>query len=132
MAITAYLYYQDVRAALKWLAKAFGFKRYGPSNSGPDGRIFHAAMQFGDGIVMMGDPGPKYRTSKRAMHRTHCLHVDVDDVDRHCAKARRAGARIVAEPTDTPFERRYAAEDPEGHHWYFAQPVRRGRTRQRR
>lgn len=29
MAITPYLYYEDVNAALKWLTKAFGFKPYG-------------------------------------------------------------------------------------------------------
>jgi uncharacterized glyoxalase superfamily protein PhnB len=130
VAITAYLYYQDVRSALKWLTKAFGLKRYGPSNTGRDGEIVHAAMQFGDGIVMMGDPGPKYKSSKRTMHRTHCLHVDVDDVDRHCARARRAGARIIAKPEDTPYgARRYGAEDLEGHYWYFAQPIKANRRR---
>jgi uncharacterized glyoxalase superfamily protein PhnB len=128
MAITAYLYYQDVRSALKWLTKAFGFRRYGPSNT-RDGKIVHAAMQFGDGIVMLGDPGPKYKSSKQTMHRTHCLHVEVDNVDRHCARARRAGAKIIAEPSDTPFERRYGAADLEGHYWYFAQPVSRHRDR---
>lgn len=29
VAITPYLYYKDLGAALKWLTKAFGFKRYG-------------------------------------------------------------------------------------------------------
>lgn len=130
MAITAYLYYQDVRSALKWLTKAFGFKRYGPSNK-RDGKIVHAAMEFGEGIVMMGDPGPKYKSSTRTMHRTHCLHVDVDDVDAHCARAKRAGVRIIAELADTPFERRYGVEDLEGHHWYFAQPIKRTRGRRR-
>jgi PhnB protein len=129
VAITAYLYYQDVRSALKWLSKAFGFKRSGPSNT-RDGKIVHAAMQFGDAMVMMGDPGPKYRTSKRTMHRTHCLHVSVGDVDAHYARARRAGARIIAELEDTPFgARRYGAEDLEGHHWYFSQPVGTDRRR---
>jgi len=128
VAITAYLYYQDVRAALKWLSKAFGFKRSGPTNA-RGGKIVHAAMEFGGGVVMMGDPGPRYKSSKRTMHRTHCLHVDVEDVDAHHARAKRAGARIIAELADTPFERRYGAEDLEGHHWYFAQPVRRPRTR---
>ena len=42
MAITAYLYYQDVRAAVKWLDRAFGFKRYGPSSK-RNGEVVHAA-----------------------------------------------------------------------------------------
>lgn len=47
------------------------------------------------------------------------------DVDAHCARARAAGARIVAEPTDQFYgDRTYRAADPEGHHWVFAQHVR--------
>ena len=28
---------------------------------GPDGKINHAEMKFGDDLIMMGYPGPKYR-----------------------------------------------------------------------
>ncbi len=48
MAITPYLLYEDVAGALKFLSKAFGFKTYGESYKGPDGKINHASMQFGD------------------------------------------------------------------------------------
>ena len=48
----------------------------------------------------------------------------VEDVDAHCARAREAGAEIAEEPNDQPYgDRRYAAEDPEGHLWYFATPL---------
>lgn len=57
--ITPYLCYQDVTAAMKWLAKAFGFKRYGVQMKSPDGTVIHAAMQVRDGIFMMGAPGGK-------------------------------------------------------------------------
>jgi uncharacterized glyoxalase superfamily protein PhnB len=46
--------------------------------------------------------------------------VVVADLDAHCARARRAGARIVREPVDTDYgSRDYAARDPEGNLWSF-------------
>jgi uncharacterized glyoxalase superfamily protein PhnB len=133
VAITPYLYYQDAGAALKWLARAFGFKRYGRRMMGADGRINHAAMQFGDATFMMGCPGPKYRNPKRLGQATQSLYVNVADVDTHFARAQRAGARILEEPADTEYgHRRYGAEDPEGHQWYFAQELAKRKRTSRR
>ena len=137
MAITPYLLYEDVGGALKFLAKAFGFRKYGPENKGPDGKVNHAAMQLGDDeIIMMGHPGPKYKNPKRLGGVTQNLYVNVDDVDKHFARAKKAGAVILEEPADTFYgHRRYGAADPEGHHWYFAQEIKkpspsgRGRAR---
>ena len=39
MAITPYLYYEDVGRALRFLAKAFGLRKYGIQMRGPDGKI---------------------------------------------------------------------------------------------
>jgi hypothetical protein len=61
MSITPYLYYQDVAGALKFLAEAFGFRKYGVQMRRPDGKINHAEMKFGDDLIMMGYPGSKYR-----------------------------------------------------------------------
>ena len=125
MAITPYLFYGDVGGALKWLAKAFGFRKCGPVMSRPDGKINHASMKFGDGLIMMGYPGPKYKNPKQLGHATQNLYVNVDDVDKHFARARKAGAKILEEPTNTFYgHRRYGAEDPEGHQWYFAQEIK--------
>jgi uncharacterized glyoxalase superfamily protein PhnB len=57
---------------------------------------------------------------------TQRIHVRIDrDIDEHCERARRAGARIEMEPADQFYgDRTYMAVDPEGHHWTFAQPVR--------
>ena len=122
--ITPYLYYEDVAAMLKWLAGAFGL-RESFRMDGPDGKVAHAEMRLGDGVVMMGRPGPDYRNPNRLGGLTQSLHVYVDDVDAHFAHARRAGAKVIAEPADQFYgDRRYAAEDPEGHQWFFAQHVR--------
>jgi uncharacterized glyoxalase superfamily protein PhnB len=134
MAITPYLYYEDVNAALKWLAMAFGFKPYGARNTGPDGKIDHAAMQYGDAIVMMGRPAPKlkYRNPRRLGQATQSLYVNVEDVDEHFQRAKRAGATILEESAETGYGHlRYGAEDSEGHQWYFAQELKT-RARRRR
>ncbi len=124
MAITPYLYYEDVAAALTFLSKAFGFKKFGASMTGSDGKVQHAAMKLDDALVMMGYPGPDYRNPRRLGEATQSLYINIDDVDKHCERARRAGAKIIEAPKDTAYgARRYGAEDPEGHHWFFAQDI---------
>lgn len=130
MAITPYLYYEDVAAAMKWLRKAFGFRNYGQKMSGPDGKVNHAAMQIGDAVFMMGCPGAKYKGPRRLGQSTQSLYVTIDDVDRHFERARKAGAKILEEPTDTFYgHHRYGAEDLEGHEWYFAQEIKKKAAR---
>lgn len=132
MAITPYLYYEDVGGALKFLAKAFGFERYGQQMKGEDGKVNHAAMQLGDDIIMMGYPGPKYKNPRRLGQTTQSLYVNVDDVDAHFARATKAGARIIEEPADQFYgDRRYTAEDPEGHQWAFAEKIKTPSARRR-
>ena len=54
------------------------------------------------------------------------IYVYVDEeVDAVCERARSAGAQITEEPTDQEYgERRFTAEDLEGHVWYFARPIK--------
>jgi uncharacterized glyoxalase superfamily protein PhnB len=93
--------------------------------AGPDGKTNHAEMELADGVIMMGCPGPEYQNPKRIGHVTQQLYVYVDDVDKHFEHAKEAGATIFEEPQDQFYgDRRYGAEDLEGHHWSFAQHVR--------
>ncbi len=125
MAITPYLLYEDVGAALEWLSKAFGFRKFGAPMTRPDGKINHAAMKLGDDLIMMGYPGPRYKNPKRLGHSTQSLYINIDDVDKHFARAKKAGAKMLARPANTAYgARRYGAEDPEGHQWYFAQELK--------
>ena len=122
--ITPYLLYEDVDGALDWLTRAFGFRER-MRIPGTDGKSSHAEMEYEDGIVMMGCPGPQYQNPKRVGQVTQNLYVYVDDVDKHFEKAKKEGATILEEPKDQFYgDRRYGAVDPEGHHWYFAQHVR--------
>jgi len=125
------LSYQDPQAALKWLERAFGFEtsmlimgRSGVYRADE----FHAEMRFGDGVVMIGGEWDKNLKSPKSaggvMSQTVHVHLD-EDIDAHCQRARAAGARILAEPSDQFYgDRTYRAADPEGHIWSFAQTVR--------
>lgn len=124
--VSPMLWYQDVAAALEWLAKSFGFEKR-MSIPGPDGSIMHAEMGLADGLIMLGPESEERETASptRLAGVNQSLYVYVDDVDAHCAQARAAGARIGDEPTDMFWgDRVYGARDCEGHHWSFAQKVR--------
>ena len=124
MTVTPCLLYEDVATALEFLSRAFDFTetlRY----DDPAGYVSHAEMRHGDSVIMLGDPGPSYRGPIRLGATTVQLHVQVDDVDALCARARKAGAQITRELEDQPYgERNFSATDPEGHVWTFGQTLR--------
>lgn len=122
--VTPYLLYQDVAAAIEWLGRAFGFEerlRFADES----GVVTHAELTLGDGEVFLGHPGPEFKSPKELGAFTHLVHVYVEDVDAHHARAVEAGAPILGELADTPYgDRRYDTEDLEGHRWSFAQVLR--------
>jgi uncharacterized glyoxalase superfamily protein PhnB len=129
------LSYEDVTAAIDWLGMAFGFREQGDRHMDEQGRVIHAELELDGGVVMLGWPGPDYRSPAR--HAESCeqarrwlatpwvvdgVLVTVDDVDRHCERAKAAGASILRQLEDQPFGRLYSAADLEGHRWMFLQP----------
>lgn len=124
------LTYQDPLAALKWLERAFGFdtSMLIMGQSGYRADEFHAEMRFGDSVIMVGGEWTEQHKSPKSAGgiTTQTIHVHLDeDVDAHCARARAAGASILAEPSDQFYgDRTYRAVDPEGHIWTFGQTVR--------
>lgn len=132
------LYYRDAAAAIDWLCKAFGFT-VRLRVEGEGGSIVHSELEYGDGLIMVGQEeaeGAPPRFARRRLSplsapgNSQDLMVYVDDVDAHCATARAAGATIYAEPEvhdygeDYWADRSYGAMDPEGHHWWFTQRLR--------
>jgi len=112
------LTYPDVRAAVDWLTEVFGF-----TERVRIGEAHRSQMHAGGGGVIVAD----VRGARRPPYPgrvTHSVMVRIDDVQAHCARARRHGARIVDEPTDFPYgERQYAAEDLAGHLWTFSETI---------
>ncbi len=122
--VTPYLLYEDLSNTIDWLVKAFGLTER-MRISAPDGTANHAEMVLVDGLIMMGQPGGDYQNPTHSGHVSNQIYVYVDDADAHYAQAKAAGAKILEEPNDTFYgDRRYGAEDCEGHHWYFATHVR--------
>jgi uncharacterized glyoxalase superfamily protein PhnB len=117
------LRYRDAPAAVTWLAEAFGFEErlVVPTE---DGRIAHAQMTYGTGMVMFGSiwDDDMNVTTPQALSgaSTHGIYVIVEDPDAHHARAVAAGAEIVRELRDEDYgSRGYSARDPEGHLWHF-------------
>ena len=86
-------------------------------------------------MISLGDAKAEvrpWRKSPKALDgaNTQTLCVYVDDVDAHCERARKAGAKIVQEPETHDYgddywsDRSYECIDLEGHHWWFMQRMR--------
>ncbi len=119
----AFLNYDDAGAAVDWLEQAFGFER-SSVHEGPNGKIAHAELRFGDGMVMLGPAGPNgfgLKTPKELGAVNQGVYVIVDNgIDAHHERALAAGAEIVREPNDTDYDsREYMARDLEGNLWSF-------------
>jgi uncharacterized glyoxalase superfamily protein PhnB len=116
------LRYRDAAAAIAFLRDALGFVEHA-TYPGEGGRIEHAEMLFGNGMVMLGsarEDGQGWLTAAEAGGFTQTNYVIVEDVDGHCARARAAGAEVTMAPRDESYGGRgYAVRDPEGNLWYF-------------
>jgi uncharacterized glyoxalase superfamily protein PhnB/DNA-binding XRE family transcriptional regulator len=122
-AIQPVLIYEDSKAAFAWLQKAFGFSSR-EKVVDDDGQVVHGELVLGQGVVMVTRAGGKARwVSPKSGKATGFLYVYVDDVEQHFAKAKKAGAKIVAELEVSYGQKRYRCLDPEGHEWCFSQEV---------
>lgn len=120
------LFYQDPRAAIEWLQKAFGFELTMLLEDA-DGGVAHSQLSFGDSVVMIGAEWSQDHKSPKSLggKNTQTVSLQIDgDIEAHCARARAAGADIHAEP-ETQFygDRTYRCRDPEGHIWNVSQTV---------
>jgi uncharacterized glyoxalase superfamily protein PhnB len=136
--MSASVFYDDPKAAIDWLCRAFGFELK-LKVEGDDGTLHHSELCFGEGLVMVSgssgsEPWQKIYSSPRALGGkvTQALALFVDDVDAHHARAVAAGATIVREPSTSDYgedywvDRSYGALDPEGQLWWFMQRMRTG------
>ena len=118
------LRYRNASAAIDWLCKAFGFekKMVAPAEGG---RVAHAELVLGNGMIMLGDAESEYGRMVRPpappeLINTQGTYVVVDDADSHYARAKAAGAEIIRELVTQDYGGRdYTARDLEGHLWTF-------------
>lgn len=111
------LSYPDGRAAIRQLTEGFGFETT-LEVADPRGRVAHAELTYGGGVVMLGDvpheSGPYAGV-------TYNLNVKIDYPDEDFTRMRDAGVEIVQEPRDTPYgARAFVVRDPGGFLWNFS------------
>jgi uncharacterized glyoxalase superfamily protein PhnB len=137
--ISSGIYYRDAARMIDWLCEAFGFE-VRLKIEGDAGSIEHSELTYGDGLVMVGQErtgakarfGVAFMSPLTAGGNTQGLMIYVDDVDAHCERARKAGAKIVDEPKNHDYgddywaDRGYGAQDPEGHLWWVMQRMKTG------
>jgi uncharacterized glyoxalase superfamily protein PhnB len=107
--ISQSIYYQDPAGAIDWLCGAFGFE-VRLKIEGDAGEIVHSELTYGEGMVMVGGNHGKEAWQLRQKSpkdvgggNTQALCVFVDDVDGHCAHARKSGAEIFREPATSDY-----------------------------
>ena len=135
--ISTSLYYEDARAAIEFLVKAFGFE-VRLLVEGDQGQIEHSELTYGEGMVMVSGAGGEkrekfpYRRTPTEIGggNTQNMMVYVDDVQAHHDRAKGAGAQIVGGLETHEYgeeywtDRGYECVDSGGHHWWFYQRLR--------
>lgn len=116
------LAYDDARAAIAFLERAFGFTtRF--VVPGPNDSVMHSELTLGTAVVMVSTSNPEKGqvSPRKASALAHTLCIRIEDPDAHFARAQAAGATIFRPlRTEEYGARGYQARDPEGHGWYFS------------
>src|SRR5687767_2958436 len=91
--VTPYLCVDGAEDAIAFYATVFGAKER-MRMGGPDGRIGHAELELGDGLVMLADEFPDigFRSPKSIGGSPVTISVYVEDVDALVERALAAGA----------------------------------------
>ena len=121
--VIPYLLYEDAAAAMDWLVNTFGFTVRARSAL-PDGNVRHGELELDrGGIIMVGAPGQGFQSPGRLGGATQLVRIIVADLHGH--RARTQAAQATASPIEPgpPGWISYSVIDPEGHRWYFTQPV---------
>ncbi len=111
--------YPDVREAVEWLTRVFGFTE----------RLqiaeHRAQMRFGDGAMIVAEYIDRdQRPLEGAKYETHQIMVRIPDVRKHCDHVRSHGGEILSESEDHVYgERQYVVRDIGGHRWIFSETL---------
>ena len=123
--VTPYLCVDGANEAIAFYSNVFGAKER-MRMDGPDGKIGHAELQLGQGLIMLADPNPDMgiRDPKEIGGTPVTISVYVEDVDSVFQKAVEAGATASREVQDQFYgDRSGQFEDPFGHRWSVATRV---------
>lgn len=123
-AVNVALTVTDMKAAMSFYHKAFGFKKRGVMN-GPGGKPAHAELTLRETTLMLGPEMPGWNKSAKTLGGSaSTLYVYVEDADKVFAKALKLGAT-----PRTPVAEMFWGDrcgnliDPEGYSWSVATHV---------
>jgi PhnB protein len=120
--LTAYLIVKGATEAIAFYQRAFGAEELFRL-TGPEGRIGHAELRFGDSVMMLADEWPDFGALGPASigGSPVSVHLYVDDVDRVVERAVDAGATVLRPVKDEFYgDRAGMIADPFGHKWQVA------------
>jgi PhnB protein len=124
-AVTVMLTVNDVKAAVSFYQKAFGFAKRGIMN-GPDGKPIHAELRLRDTTLMLGPESAErgMRSAKTIGGSPATLYLTSENVDKTVAKAVKLGATAMGPVMDMFWgDRCGTIVDPDGNSWMIGTHV---------
>jgi len=121
-AVSTFLVVSDVKAAINFYQKAFGFEKRAVMN-GPDGKIAHAELALRGTVIMLGPENPERgaRSLKSLGGSPASLYLYAENADKVTAKAVKLGATAQGPVMDMFWgDRCGTIIDPEGYMWMIA------------
>jgi|SRR5579871_6380305 len=121
-AVTAIITVNDIKAAVNFYQKAFGFVKRGIMN-GPDGKPIHAELTLRGTTLMLGPEISQMgsRSAKTLGGSPVTLYLTSEDVNKVVAKAAKLGATQKGPVMDMFWGDRVGTiVDPEGNTWMIA------------
>jgi uncharacterized glyoxalase superfamily protein PhnB len=121
--VVPYLSYEDASAAMDWLIRVFGFtERVRDRQS--DGTVRHGELLLDrGGVIMLGSPGAGFRGPAKLGEVTQLQCITIGDLLAHRERAQTAGAEVSEVSIRAGRAHSYTVDDPEGHRWYFSEPL---------
>ena len=121
--VVPYLLYADAGAAMDWLIEAFAFTERARDKRS-DGTVRHGELLLDNGgVIMLGSPGADFRGPARLGEVTQMQCITITDLPTHRDRAQAAGANVSEIGIRAGHARSYTVDDPEGHRWYFSEPL---------
>src|SRR4029453_5234237 len=114
----------DAGEAIAWDVGAFGASVVGAPFEMDDGRIGHAELTIGGGVLYLADEYPELGLKAPDPQATSVsLMLHVADTDATLERARDRGAHVQLEPYENYGARNATIVDPFGHRWMLSGPA---------
>lgn len=123
-AVLPYLAVADARRAIQWYTDALGGAVVGEPIVMDDGRIGHAELALGGGVLYLADEYADLGLTHPAPQQVSVsLMLQVPDTGTALERARERGAQVQREIYESYGTRNATIIDPFGHRWMLSGPV---------